>query len=155
MSAVIASRSPEDTAAIAAALAPLLRAGDAVALIGDLAAGKTTFVQGLVKALGGAETATSPTFAIAQFYDTARMQVLHVDAYRLEGPAAFRDLGLDRYADDVLMLIEWGDIVASEFPELLEIRIAVGADDQRNLSLVFRGACWTERAEQIERALCR
>ena len=155
MNAAIVSRSPEDTAAIAAALAPLLRAGDAVALTGDLAAGKTTFVQGLVKALGGAETATSPTFSIAQFYETPRMQVLHVDAYRLDGPAAFRDLGLDRYADDVLMLIEWGDIVESEFPELLQIGFAVAAEDQRNLSLAFRGARWTERAEQMERALCR
>ena len=153
MSFPVASRSPEDTAAIAATLAPLLRAGDVVTLSGDLAAGKTTFVQGLVGALGGAERPTSPTFGIAQFYDTPLCAVLHVDAYRLTGAAAFRDLGLDRYADDALMLIEWGEIVESEFPDRLSVAFAFGDGDARMLSFTAHGARWRERAGAIEQKL--
>ena len=87
--------SPEQTARVAAVLSPHLTPGDVVLLTGDLAAGKTTFVKGVVTALGSTNPVTSPTFTLAQFYSTERGQVLHIDAYRLSGLAEFRDLGLD------------------------------------------------------------
>ena len=61
-------KSREETARVAAALAPFLRAGDAMMLKGPLASGKTAFVQELVAALGSTAEVTSPTFTLAQFY---------------------------------------------------------------------------------------
>jgi tRNA threonylcarbamoyladenosine biosynthesis protein TsaE len=83
-------RSREETRAVAAALAPRLRPGDAMMLKGPLASGKTAFVQELVAALGSKAEVTSPTFTIAQFYQTPASTFLHIDAYRLSSVAEFR-----------------------------------------------------------------
>ena len=77
----------EETARVAAALAPLLRAGDSILLKGALASGKTAFVQELVRALGSKADVTSPTFTIAQFYPMLAGTFLHIDAYRLSSVA--------------------------------------------------------------------
>lgn len=114
-------KSPADTAEVATALAPLLRAGDALILKGDLAAGKTYFVQALVRALGSVAEVTSPTFTIANFYRTDAGTVLHIDAYRLSGVAEYRDLGLNDYADTSIAAVEWGDKIASEFEDALTV----------------------------------
>lgn len=81
----VVAESPDRTAAVAAALAPHLRAGDVVLLHGGLAAGKTTFAQAVTAALGSPDQVTSPTFMLAQFYAGGRVPVLHLDTYRLTG----------------------------------------------------------------------
>lgn len=112
----VLSPSPADTAAAAGRLAPLLRPGDVVLLTGDLAAGKTAFVQALAAALGSADPVTSPTFALVQNYVGGSGPILHVDVYRLAGIHEFRDLGLDDYLEESITLIEWGESVAEDFP---------------------------------------
>lgn len=151
-SLTIESRSPERTAAIAAALAPLLAPGDALLLDGDLAAGKTHFVAALVRALGSRDAVTSPTFAIAQFYASDAGTVLHVDAYRLESLAAFRDLALDEWFATSIVAIEWGSSVAAAFPQHLRISFEIAAD-ARTLSVAAVGARWTEAFSELRRAL--
>ena len=91
-------------------LAAVVRGGDAIALIGDLGAGKTTLVTGLVAALGGG-TATSPTFSLVNEYRGGRLVVWHVDLYRLERAAEVPELGLDDLFGDRrgLVLVEWAD----------------------------------------------
>ncbi|HET8613488.1 MAG TPA: tRNA (adenosine(37)-N6)-threonylcarbamoyltransferase complex ATPase subunit type 1 TsaE [Sphingomonas sp.] len=97
------------TEAAGAALAPLLRAGDVVALEGDLGAGKTSFARGLLAALGLAEEAPSPTFAIVQPYapPEVRLPVAHVDLYRIENAEEAEELGLDEWLESGALLIEW------------------------------------------------
>ena len=129
----ITSAGPDDTARAAAALAPHLRSGDVLLLTGGLAAGKTTFTSALVAALGSGSAVTSPTFSLANFYDTPGPRVLHVDTYRLSDLAEFRDLGLEEYLDEVIAVIEWGGLVDSEFPEPL--RIAFTGDGTREITL--------------------
>ncbi len=90
----VVSNSREETRAVAVALAPVLRVGDAMMLKGPLASGKTAFVQELVAALGSKAEVTSPTFTIAQFYPITSGTFLHIDAYRLSSVAEFRDLAL-------------------------------------------------------------
>src|SRR5436189_4987054 len=90
----VSASGPEGTAAVAARLAARLRPGDVVLLTGDLAAGKTTFVQAVTRALGSTDPVTSPTFALAQFYETPVAPILHVDTYRLSDVDEYRDLGL-------------------------------------------------------------
>ncbi|MBL9014775.1 MAG: tRNA (adenosine(37)-N6)-threonylcarbamoyltransferase complex ATPase subunit type 1 TsaE [Myxococcales bacterium] len=100
----------EATARAGATLAAALEGGDAVALIGDLGAGKTTFVAGLVAALGGG-AAASPTFSLVNEYRHGRLRVWHVDLYRLERDAELAELGLDDLIGDArgVVLVEWAD----------------------------------------------
>lgn len=121
---VLHADGPEGTARVAAVLAPHLGAGDAVLLTGELAAGKTTFVSALVAALGSPAAVSSPTFSLAQFYATPGPRVLHVDTYRLTDLTEFRDLGLDEYLDEVIALVEWGELVAGEFVDPLRMHLS-------------------------------
>jgi tRNA threonylcarbamoyladenosine biosynthesis protein TsaE len=112
------SRSPETTLAAAAALAEQLRPGDCVALEGELGAGKTQFVRGLVQGLGGdGSVVCSPTFILMNVYDTPRMKVFHVDAYRVRDGAELAAIGLDELlGQDGLLVIEWPSRAASILP---------------------------------------
>lgn len=98
------------TTRVGAQLAALVRGGDAIALIGDLGAGKTTLVAGLVAALGGGQAA-SPTFSLVNRYDGGRLVVWHVDLYRIERAAELPELGLDDAIGDPrgVALVEWAD----------------------------------------------
>jgi tRNA threonylcarbamoyl adenosine modification protein YjeE len=113
VSPVPASRRLDDPAATVAAgarLAALVRGGDAIALVGDLGAGKTTLVTGLVAALGGG-AAASPTFSLVNEYRGGRLVVWHVDLYRIERAAELPELGLDDVIGDPrgICVIEWAD----------------------------------------------
>ena len=98
------------TTAAGAALAKALMGGDAIALIGDLGAGKTTFTAGLVAALG-AGAAASPTFSLLNEYPGGRLRVWHADLYRLERERELVELGLDDIFGDKrgVVLVEWAD----------------------------------------------
>jgi tRNA threonylcarbamoyladenosine biosynthesis protein TsaE len=91
-------------------LAGVLEGGDAIALIGDLGAGKTTLVAGLVRALGGG-IAQSPTFSLVNEYRGGRLVVWHVDLYRIERASELVELGLDEVFGDRrgLVVVEWAD----------------------------------------------
>ncbi len=92
-------------------LGRLARAGDAVALIGPLGAGKTTLVQGMAEGLGVDEEVTSPTFALMNVYD-GRLPVYHLDVYRLDDDSRLQMLGYEaELADAGVTLVEWADKV--------------------------------------------
>ena len=99
-----------------ALLARALVGGDAIALVGDLGAGKTTFTAGLVAALGGG-AASSPTFSLVNEYPGGRLRVWHVDLYRLARAAELVELGLDEIFGDRrgVVLVEWAD----QFPDVM------------------------------------
>src|ERR1700734_2035374 len=86
---------PAATQAVAAAIASTLLPGDVLLLDGDLGAGKTTFTQGMARAMGVDEVVTSPTFALVRGYPTSfGVELLHVDVYRLDALADIVALGL-------------------------------------------------------------
>ena len=107
------SYSIEQTKNIAHEFASTLIGGDVVFLEGDLGAGKTTFVQGVLEALGYEDPVRSPTFSIMNVYAIAHhptiKQVIHVDFYRFEDPSETRSLGLDEMMDNPknVFMIEW------------------------------------------------
>ena len=109
---------PEATWGVAAALAKRLPAGAVVALHGDLGAGKTTFVQGLAQALGVRSPVTSPTFALAAEYPLPDgRSLVHLDLYRLRGPADLDGIGFDDYLEaNCLMAIEWPERAGARLP---------------------------------------
>lgn len=129
---------------VANALAPLLHAGDSILLKGQLAGGKTAFVQELVAALGSSGEVTSPTFTIAQFYPMPVGTFLHIDAYRLSSVAEFRDLALEDYIAESITAIEWGDIVEQDFPNALtiEFEFVENQDDWRKLTFSAAAGRW-------------
>lgn len=120
-----------------AALAPLLRAGDVIALAGDLGAGKTTFARGLLAALGLAGEAPSPTFAIVQPYAPPEiaLPVAHVDLYRIATPEDADELGLEDWLGDGVLLIEWPERLGPRlWPEALRLHLAPEAGGGRRLT---------------------
>ena len=98
-------------ARIAQALALGLKAGDCVALHGDLGAGKTTLARALIRAFAGDDTVevVSPTFSLVQTYDCGRGCIEHFDLYRLKGPEDVEEIGLGAEGASVIRIIEWPD----------------------------------------------
>jgi len=100
----------EATDRLGAALAPLLRPGDAVLLDGPLGAGKSTLVRALLRAAAGDPglDVPSPSFTLVQTYRTRRLTLHHLDLWRLDGPGGMEELGWYEMLDDVV-LVEWPD----------------------------------------------
>ncbi|CAN5713436.1 tRNA (adenosine(37)-N6)-threonylcarbamoyltransferase complex ATPase subunit type 1 TsaE [soil metagenome] len=111
------SASPEETAAIGADYARDAAVGDVFALIGDLGAGKTQFVKGLVREIGSTTEVTSPTFTLVHEYGGGRCPVYHFDFYRLDAAEAVIRIGFDDYLEgDGICIVEWADRFPQLFP---------------------------------------
>ena len=129
----LVSTSPEETEAAGERLGTRLGPGDVVALVGELGAGKTCFIQGLVRGLGVTTHATSPTFVLINQY-RGRVPVYHVDAYRTESLAELQDLGLpELFAGAGVTVVEWADKLLPLLPPgTIEVTIAgVGAEPRK------------------------
>lgn len=110
------SRTPDETVAAGRALAERLEPGSSVALSGELGAGKTHFVRGLVEGWGGLEAATSPTFTLVHEYATPRGPVYHLDLYRARTDAEIWAAAHDELGDpQALLVVEW----AERFPAVV------------------------------------
>jgi tRNA threonylcarbamoyladenosine biosynthesis protein TsaE len=134
------SHSVDQTEQIAANLALNLRPGDCIALNGDLGAGKTQFVRGLVRAYGGHERAvSSPTFVLLNVYPTPRGPVFHLDAYRISGPADLEALGFEELLQQQgLVVVEWASRVQSLLPPApLHITLTPTSSNSRRIE-IFR-----------------
>ena len=116
---VVECRSIHETHTLARKLASKIPIGSVVALIGDLGTGKTTFTQGFSKALKVEDNVGSPTFKLVSEYDGSPHRLYHIDAYRLEKPMDFINIGGETYLypDDGVTLIEWANIIEDALPE--------------------------------------
>jgi len=132
------------TVAVGEALAKVLRAGDVVAMTGDLGAGKTTLVRGLLHALGHGGEVPSPSFAIVQPYEDLDPPVWHADLYRLEDPAELAELGLDSLGDEIL-IVEWPERAGQgAWPDALRLSLEI-LDPQRRRLTAEAPAAWEGR----------
>jgi tRNA threonylcarbamoyladenosine biosynthesis protein TsaE len=133
--------SPTKTFELGRRLGEVLRAGDFVALTGELGAGKTLFVRGVAEGAGAAP-ATSPSFALANVYTGGRVPLQHLDLYRLSGPSELFALGFDDIvAEPAATLCEWADRAGSSLPpDRLEISLSVIGTEERSAMLTARGA---------------
>jgi tRNA threonylcarbamoyladenosine biosynthesis protein TsaE len=100
--------SAAETEALGEQLGARLKPGDLVLLSGPLGSGKTTFVRGMARGTGSEAPVQSPTFTLVRLYP-GRVQLAHVDLYRVRVAGELADLGLDELLDEGAMVIEWGD----------------------------------------------
>lgn len=152
MSTTLSCPDPAATQAVAGRLADLLRPGDLILLEGDLGAGKTTFTQGLARALGVASAVTSPTFVLMNIYPTrAGFDLVHADVYRLDRLSEVTDLAMTEMLDDgAVVVVEWGERAAAALPEEhLRVRIESFDGDHRSVTLEAHGPTWRDRLEQM------
>lgn len=112
--------SPAETEAAGEELGRRLRAGDVVLLQGELGAGKTTFVRGLARGAGSSAMVASPTFQLVRVYP-GRIQLAHVDLYRIENSTELDDLGLEELASQGAVVVEWGDRLEVDGAAVIEI----------------------------------
>ncbi len=139
-------------AAIAAKIAPLLRAGDTITLQGDLGAGKTAFTRALVNEMAsGEEEVPSPTFTLVQTYDLPQFTLWHFDLYRIENQQDIMELGWEEVRRGGVAVVEWPERLAqgpySLLPkDRLEISISFvqGSENSRLLTLTPFGT-WQNR----------
>ncbi len=107
----VITSSPEETTALGRRLAAQLRAPALILLYGELGAGKTTLVKGIVSGMGLAaeEEITSPSFVFVHAYGN-RARLYHVDLYRIEGAAELETLGVeDLMAEKAIVVVEWAE----------------------------------------------
>lgn len=111
--------SPEEWQGIVAEVLPELQY-PVLLLKGNLGAGKTTFTQYLLKALGSTDDVSSPTYAIVNEYHTPKGLVFHFDLYRMKDMSEVYDIGMDEYLDRAfLSIIEWPEIYEEELQHSL------------------------------------
>lgn len=95
-----------------------------ILLKGNLGAGKTTFTQFLLKNLGSTDEVSSPTYAIANEYDSPKGKVFHFDLYRMKSIEEVYDIGMEEYLDNAyLCIIEWPEVYEDELDLFHEISI--------------------------------
>lgn len=136
------SRSENETIELGYEIGKKLRKGDCLALVGDLAGGKTTFTKGIGRAMNVKGIINSPTFTILKIYE-GDLKLFHIDAYRLEGNEY--DLGLDEYLDEGIMVVEWPLYYKDYLPkEYLEISFKYIDDNTREINLKAVGERYKE-----------
>jgi tRNA threonylcarbamoyladenosine biosynthesis protein TsaE len=150
-----ATKSVDDTRALAAEIAVLAAPGDLIVLAGDLGTGKTAFAQGFAKGLAVDEQVTSPAFVLVRTY-VGRLPMIHLDVYRLDHMQELVDLGIAELLDQgAVTLVEWGDAVTPALPaDFLEVRLESGAaPDDRTITVRSVGPTWPPRAQALRVAL--
>lgn len=138
------------TRALAAQLAPHLRAGDVVTLRGDLGAGKTALARFLIRHLAGdeAEEVPSPTFTLVQTYEHLTPPIWHFDLYRLTDPGEVVELGWEE-AREACALVEWSERLGPLLPrDRLDVQLTLDGSTARQVVITGHGA-WEERVAGI------
>lgn len=149
----------DTTETAARALAARVVIGDVIVLSGEMGAGKTTWAQGMGRALGITETMTSPTFTLIQSYPVEGPQgswwLHHVDLYRLDRHGELEDLALDELRAQGVLVVEWGDVGDEVWGEHLEIHLEHVAARPQARRARFRGVgdSWASQVEDLRVAL--
>lgn len=115
----VSTRSASATRRFARELARRLRGGTVLALVGELGAGKTSFVQGLAEGLGvAAHEVVSPTYTLVNEYPAGERWLVHVDLYRLSDAQSVHELGIEEHFHrrDAVVAVEWADRLPEIFP---------------------------------------
>jgi tRNA threonylcarbamoyladenosine biosynthesis protein TsaE len=135
------SGSQGETESIGEGLSKRVSAGSRIGLIGELGAGKTSFVRGIAKGLGTAGSVKSPSFAILNVYSSGRVPLYHIDLYRLSTIEEFHDAGLMEYVyGDGVCVIEWAERVGEVLKDCdAVVRFSVISETERAIEILYKG----------------
>ena len=147
----------QETRQLAERIAPLLRPGDTLLLVGEIGAGKTFFARALIqarlRAAGMSEDVPSPTFTLVQTYSDGVHELWHADLYRLGSPDEIVELGLDEAFESAICLIEWPEKLGSLAPpDPLQLTFEAGSTEtERRVHLNTPGQ-WRARLAHLQGA---
>jgi tRNA threonylcarbamoyladenosine biosynthesis protein TsaE len=134
------------TAALAARIAATARPGDAIALSGELGAGKTAFARAFIRARGGSGDVPSPTFTLVQAYELPGGTIWHFDLYRLRHPDEAWELGIEDAFRDGISLIEWPDRIGALLPApRLDVALEFAAAPDARRAVLSGSGDWPVR----------
>lgn len=149
----ITTNSASETLKLARKIAPHLKKGDIIVLLGDLGAGKTLFVSGLLDFYGKKDEVSSPTFTIVNEYDLKDdLKLFHFDVYRLESSDEFLAIGGDEFFEKGISVIEWGNRILDVLPkDTLHINIEKSPGDinQRIFSFSSSGDKFNDLFKEV------
>lgn len=130
--------SPEATKKLGYELAKRLKAGDCVALTGELGSGKTQFVKGVAEGLDVNEYIKSPSFTIINIYESGTLPLYHIDLYRLGRPEDALETGLEEYIyGRGVCVIEWADKVPDMIPpHAISVRLKQAGGKERDIEII-------------------
>jgi tRNA threonylcarbamoyladenosine biosynthesis protein TsaE len=150
----VVTHSPEQTRKLGRLISNLACGADIYLLSGNLGTGKTHLVQGIAFGLGVKEYACSPSFMIAREYH-GRLNLYHLDLYRLDHIEEIVDLGIDDYfRDDAVCAIEWAEKGSGAMPgNNLIIRMEHMGKDDRKITFVPVGRRYAELIEQLAKLI--
>ncbi len=151
------SRSPEQTRRIGIRLGEILKPGDVICLIGELGAGKTTLIQGLVRGWGSSDAVTSPTFVLVNNYQLPDGEILsHLDAYRLKNSLEAEDLDLEVMLVGGPLVVEWADRIEDALPkDHLTIQMEWLAEELRRLVITFNGERYRKILDHLKEGMVK
>ena len=130
------TNTPEETEALAAALARHLQKGTVLAYRGGLGVGKTAFTRGLARGLGIAEPVTSPTYTIVQEYLSGRLPLFHFDLYRLGSSEELFDIGWEDYLErGGICAVEWSENADDAMGGAIVVELCRLDDDRRKITI--------------------
>lgn len=142
--------SVSETESFANRFSSILKKGDLLLFTGKIGAGKTTFIKSLAKSLGVTEDVTSPTFVLHTLYDSGRIQLSHVDLYRLFEEREVEEIGFEDYFDSSITTIEWADRYTGFYPPYLVLDFEYGTEEnERILTISANGGDWGSRLSSI------
>lgn len=117
-------------------IAACLTQGDAIALEGDLGAGKTTLARAILRALGVEDEVPSPSFTLVQEYEAGGLKIAHCDLYRIESPTELEEMGLEEAVRNGVLLVEWPERAPERIPaDALKIRLDIESENERRIAL--------------------
>ncbi len=151
--ATLIMNNPALTRAFGERLGRLLKAGDVVALFGDLGAGKTTLTQGIAAGLEIDDEVDSPTYLLVQEH-RGRLTLFHADLYRIEDSSSLTEMGFEEYFErEGVTVIEWAERATDILPEErleIHLRYTPEAEDTREITLKGWGTRFSQLLESVK-----
>jgi tRNA threonylcarbamoyladenosine biosynthesis protein TsaE len=140
------------TAALATRIAALARAGDVIALHGDLGTGKSVFARGFIRArCRVADDIPSPTFTLVQIYESISGDIYHYDLYRMQQPEDALELGFEDALAQGIVLIEWPERLGPLLPEArLDVFLSFGDMPDARVVAFAGSPAWMARLKEAE-----
>ena len=130
------SNSPENTEEFGFIFSKNIKNGDVIAINGELGAGKTTFIKGVLKGLHYNENVTSPTYTLVNEYD-AKFKIIHIDCYREQKLNRWLDIGImDYLMGNNVVIIEWSEYIEKILPKnMIQINIDYISKFERKIKI--------------------